>query len=300
MMDDAELTKFSDFIRLQKNYSKLTVTSYLSDLKICQKHLQNKDKITPQDIQLLVSEQHKKGKSSKTIQRMLSAIRTFFNFQIQAGELDENPAIDLIIPKSGKHLPTTVHSFEIEKLLNFTPKTALDKRDKAILELFYSSGLRLSELSSLTLTQLDLSSALLKVTGKGQKQRIVPIGKYAIKSIQQWLQSRDKYATKTIDDEARQRVFLSQKGTALSNRGIQLRLEYWAKKRKLSQKLHPHMLRHSFAVDMLTESGNLRAVQSLLGHSNLSTTQIYTQLDFSHLAKVYYNAHPRSKKQSKS
>jgi integrase/recombinase XerC len=297
-MNKIEVQQFLTYLKKEKRYSPATISSYESDLVRFMKYNIKNKKVTPSFVQLYISYQHQAGKSAKTISRSISAITSFYKHQIIEGAITSNPAKGLIIPKQNNHLPCNINPLELEKLLNFKAQTTLDIRDKAIMELFYSSGLRLSELSSLCKEQLQLSDSTVRVTGKGNKERVLPVGRYAKEALYRWLEKRPFFEKKAKDEKTKQRVFLSQKGTALSNRGIQLRLDYWAKKNNVNQKIHPHSLRHSFAVDMLSESGNLKAVQSLLGHSDLSTTQIYTKLDYSHLAKVYYKSHPRSRKKS--
>jgi len=235
------------------------------------------------------------GMHAKSIQRTLSAGRGFCQYLIQQNELTTNPFDDVRAPKAEKRLPKTLSVDQITALVELDANDPLSYRDKAILELFYSSGLRLAELCSLDLNDLDLPSKLLRVTGKGNKTRDLPIGRQADQAIRNWLLQRNALPLK--DYEA---VFVSKHGNRISPRSIQARVKHWAAKQGIELSVSPHMLRHSFASHLLESSGELRAVQELLGHSNISTTQIYTHLDFQHLAQVYDDAHPRAKAPKKS
>ena len=236
---------------------------------------------------------HAAGLGGKSIQRALSAARSFYQYLIESEQASSNPFIEVRAPKAKKKLPNTLNPDEIDQLLTSMPENSLGIRDKAIIELIYSAGMRLSELISIDFIDVSSGNDMLSVTGKGNKQRLVPVGRKAHQAIQAWLQIRASMAN---DDE--KALFVSQRGARISPRTIQSRLDYWARKCGLDRRLHPHMLRHSFASHILESSGDLRAVQELLGHANISTTQIYTHLDFQHLAKVYYGAHPRARKRS--
>lgn len=225
---------------------------------------------------------------------MLSAARAFYRFLCKHNLSDINPFEGISAPKSGKPLPSTMSVDELGALLEQHDGSLLSLRDHAMLELFYSSGLRLSELASLDLGQIDFQAAQVQVTGKGNKQRIVPVGSKAIQALKQWLKRRGELAA--ADETA---VFVNKSGSRISPRGIQLRVDQWCRQSGLGRSLHPHMLRHSFASHVLQSSGDLRSVQEMLGHADISTTQIYTHLDFQHLAKVYDQAHPRAKKKAK-
>ena len=205
--------------------------------------------------------------------------------------LKNNPAVDIRAPKSARTLPKTLDADTLTQLLEIDSNDILAVRDKTMMELFYSSGLRLSELVNLDLENIDLQESSLRATGKGNKTRILPIGRKAIDALKAWLHRRGEVA----NTETRA-LFVSKRGTRISVRSVQQRLDYWRKKQGLEQHIHPHKLRHSFASHILESSGDLRAVQELLGHADISTTQIYTHLDFQHLAKVYDNAHPRARK----
>lgn len=242
-------------------------------------------------IRRYIAQQHSRGLSGKSLQRKLSSCRSFFRFLVREGRLSDNPALAVNAPKSPKKLPKPLDVDQLSELLNHPGMDPLERRDLAMLELFYSSGLRLAELVSLDLNNLDLRDASLRVTGKGRKTRQLPIGRHAIKAIDLWLEIREQMAAP--DQTA---LFVSQRGSRISPRSVQLRLKRWGLLTATQGKLHPHRLRHSFASHMLESSGDLRAVQELLGHADISTTQIYTHLDFQHLAEVYDNAHPRAKK----
>ena len=233
--------------------------------------------------------------SSKSIQRRLSAVRSFYRFLLKENVVKHNPANDIPAPKATKRLPKTLDVDEISQLLNHSEDALLEVRDKAMIELFYSSGLRLSELTGLNLIDIDLKDQTLRVTGKGNKTRVVPIGRHARDALKRWLKNRPNLAKS--DETA---LFVSSRGTRIHVRSVQSRLKLWASKQTLNQSLHPHMLRHSFASHILESSGDLRAIQELLGHSDISTTQIYTHLDFQHLANVYDKTHPRAKKRRKA
>jgi integrase/recombinase XerC len=240
-----------------------------------------------------LSSLHKNGLGGKSIQRWLSSLRTFFNYCIKNQWINKNPVNGLTAPKSPKKLPKTLDVDQVNQLLSFTTANWIDFRDHAIIELLYSSGLRLAELSGLNLTELDLKECSVRVTGKGNKTRTLPVGRQAIEALKIWLQYRqNKVATESTA------MFLNIHGKRLSPRSIQDRLKKISIRQGMQGKIHPHMLRHSFASHMLESSGDLRAVQELLGHQNISTTQIYTHLDFQHLAKVYDKAHPRASKKS--
>jgi integrase/recombinase XerC len=218
-------------------------------------------------------------------------VRSFFNFLLREGAVRTNPATDVHAPKAKKRLPQTLDVDTMARLLSFRPRTTLEIRDLALLELFYSSGLRLAELTSLTLPQLKFDDATVRVTGKGSKERIVPVGAAARKALQRWLAERPAMAGP--DQTA---VFVGRNGRPLSSRAVQLRVAAMARAAGIPQHLHPHMLRHSFATHLLESSRDLRGVQELLGHANISTTQVYTHLDFQHLARTYEKAHPRAKR----
>ena len=233
-----------------------------------------------------------RGMHAKSIQRILSSGRGFCQYLIRNQQLKTNPFDDVRAPKAEKRLPKTLSVDQITSLVEINVNDPLSYRDKAILELFYSSGLRLAELCSLDLNDLDLSGQMLRVTGKGDKTRELPIGRQADQAIRNWLLQRNSLPLK--DYEA---VFVSKHGKRISPRNIQARVKHWAQKQGIEISVSPHMLRHSFASHLLESSGELRAVQELLGHANISTTQIYTHLDFQHLAQVYDDAHPRAKKE---
>lgn len=290
------LAAFFQYLEFEKRASEHTLNSYQRDIKQLSNYCSSKEirqwkEIKPTDIRNHIAARHRKGISSKSLQRELSAIRSFYNYLLKKHLVDNNPAQHIRAPKQIRKLPKVLDVDQMTGLLNSKPDSALEIRDLAIFELFYSSGLRLSELAALTIDDIDLSEQSLRVKkGKGGKQRDLPIGSKAISAISKWL----AYRPETTDSA----VFTSNKGKRLGQRSIQLRLDRWCKKIGLPEHVHPHMLRHSFASHLLESSQDIRAVQELLGHSNISTTQIYTHLDFQHLAEVYDKTHPRAKKKN--
>ena len=291
------IEEFEEHLRTERRLSSHTIISYQHDLEKlaiwCAESELLLENITTHDIRACLSYLHKNGLSGKSIQRWLSSLRTFFNYGMKNKWLDKNPANGLTAPKSPKKLPKTLDVDQANQLLSFTTTNWIDHRDHAIIELLYSSGLRLAELSGLNLTDLDLKECSVRVIGKGNKTRSLPVGRQAIDALKIWLQCRqDKIVTESSA------MFLNINGKRLSSRSIQDRLKKISIRQGMQGKIHPHMLRHSFASHMLESSGDLRAVQELLGHQNISTTQIYTHLDFQHLAKVYDKAHPRASKKN--
>jgi len=235
--------------------------------------------------------------SAASVARQLSSWRGFYVFACRRLGYASNPCIGLRPPKAAKALPQVLSPDTCTQLLNGSHAAAdddvLQARDRAMFELFYSSGMRLSELADLDLNDVNLRSGEAEVTGKGRKTRIVPVGQQALTALAAWLQQRAPLARDNT-----QALFLNQRGTRLTPRSIQLRLNRWALQAGLNQRVHPHLLRHAFATHVLQSSGDLRAVQEMLGHASISTTQVYTHLDWQHLAKVYDQAHPRARKKS--
>jgi integrase/recombinase XerC len=246
-----------------------------------------------QHVRMFAAAEFRRGQSPRTIQRRLSALRSFCNFLLRESQLKSNPASEVQAPKARKRLPETVDADQMARLLAFRTDDELSVRDKAIMELFYSSGLRLSELVDLNLPDLDLRDRTVRVTGKGNKTRMVPVGRFAVEALSAWLKERSAFAP-----AGEQAIFLSRRGGRLLQRAIQRRIELWARQQGLAVHMHPHMFRHSFATHLLESSQDLRAVQELLGHANISTTQVYTHLDFQHLAKIYDQAHPRARRKT--
>ena len=256
-----------------------------------QEDIEQPDQVTQHHIRAFIAQRHRQGLGGKSLQRMLSAVRSLFRWMLREGHAQHNPATPVRAPKSPRHLPATLDADTIAQLLDIPCDTPLAIRDKAIMELFYSSGLRLSELASLHWEQVDISSGMVTVTGKGNRTRMVPVGRIAAEALLEWRKARAKFAS--FEEP---HVFVSQRGDPIAERTIQARVRYWAKHQGMPQNVYPHLLRHSFASHMLESSGDLRAVQELLGHADISTTQIYTHLDFQHLASVYDKTHPRAKK----
>lgn len=234
---------------------------------------------------------HGAGLSPRSVQRSLSAARTFYEFLVREGKCSGNPARDVRAPKPKKRLPETLDADLMARLLAFRVDDSLSARDKAIMELFYSSGLRLAELVGLSLGDVDLKDRTVRVLGKGSRTRIVPVGRQAVAALTRWLTERAALAKPEVAA-----LFVGQSGRPLSVRAVQLRVGAWGRRQGIGVHIHPHMFRHSFATHLLESSGNLRAVQELLGHANIGTTQIYTHLDFQHLATVYDAAHPRARR----
>ena len=243
------------------------------------------------EVRRYAAQLHARGLGGKSLARALSAWRGFFKYLARDRGFQHNPCAGIRAPRSGKKLPRTLSPDEAQQLLENDAAGPLALRDKAIFELFYSSGLRLSEMTSLDLGDVSFEDATVRVTGKGAKTRVIPVGSHALAALEAWLTVRGSLATSV--DKA---LFLNSRGGRLGARAVQLRLEAWAIKQGLGRRVHPHALRHSFASHVLQSSGDLRAVQEMLGHASISTTQIYTQLDFQHLAKVYDAAHPRAKR----
>jgi integrase/recombinase XerC len=236
----------------------------------------------------------RRGLSSKSIQRRLSAARTFYRYLLREKHVRNNPVLSVSAPKAGKRLPGNLDVDRMARLLDIPGTGPLVDRDRAILELLYSSGLRLAELTGLNLGDVDLNDATVRVTGKGNRDRIVPVGSHARKAIRQWSRTRVQLANG--DEKA---LFVSTRGSRLSQRAVQARVKHWGKRQGIDTRVYPHLFRHSFATHLLESSHDLRGVQELLGHANISTTQVYTHLDFQHLAQIYDQTHPRAKVKSK-
>jgi integrase/recombinase XerC len=284
-------------LRFQQRVSPHTLDAYARDLRhleaFCdERNLHQWDALQPANIREHIAQRHRHAVGSRSLQRELSAIRGLFNFLIKEGETDRNPVNGIRAPKAPRKLPKLLDVDQMSGLLEAPAGDALEVRDVAMWELFYSSGLRLSELTQLDMADLDLrAGAVLIRQGKGKKSRHVPVGSCANRALEAWLRLRNPMA-----GEEERAVFLSRRGTRIAPRTVQSRLERWQRKLGLPEHLHPHMLRHSFASHLLESSGDLRAVQELLGHANLGTTQVYTHLDFQHLANVYDQAHPRARR----
>lgn len=306
----AWIERFFADLRL-RNLSQHTISNYRRDLDellgYCNtQKLDAWTKVDSQHVRGFASRQYSRGLSPRSIQRQLSAVRSFFNYLTQQRlpdpqdpeqkkpVLQSNPALDVRAPKAAKHLPHTLDADRMAHLLNFRADNSLGTRDKAIMELLYSSGLRLQELVGLNRDDLNLPDRTVRVTGKGNKTRIVPLGRYAIRALEKWTEERGG-----LPGHDTSAVFLGRNGRRLGPRAVQLRIDLWARRRGLDVKLHPHMFRHSFASHLLESGADLRGVQELLGHADLSTTQIYTHLDFQHLARIYDASHPRARRRAK-
>ncbi|MDP4530233.1 tyrosine recombinase XerC [Alkalimonas delamerensis] len=294
------LQRFIDHLRHERQYSKATLSSYRQQLEAIAIRLpvSSWSEVKQTMLQRLLMQDFQQGLAPRSLALRAASLRSLFRFLQPELGLEINPAQQLKVPKAPKTLPKQLDVDQIRQLLDAEPEDSLGYRDRAMLELFYSSGLRLEELVNINLPDIDWHQRLLRVRGKGSKDRLVPIGRFAIKALQSWLQHRPELAGPKLPAEDSQALFLSLQQQRISTRQVRQRVERWAKQQGLPQSLHPHMLRHSFASHLLESSGDLRAVQELLGHANLSTTQVYTHLDFQHLAKVYDGAHPRARKKS--
>jgi integrase/recombinase XerC len=288
-----------DFIDSIATKSFNTVVSYQRDIKSFVEYLSKENilrlnEVNSKWVQKYAATCHKQGLSGRTIARRVSAVKAWFRYLLKTGIVAENPVVGINVPKNRQRLPRVLDVDQMNSLLRGDGNSIYDKRDLAMWELLYSSGLRVSELVSTDIADVDLAAQEIRVLGKGNKQRVVPIGRLALGAIAIWFSVRATFQT-SVDEVA---CFLTHNGRRMTSRNIQLRLRRWAKKFGSDESVHPHMLRHSFASHMLESSGDLRAVQELLGHSNISTTQVYTHLDFQHLANVYDASHPRAKRRS--
>jgi len=295
-----ELAQFLAHLEDERQLSPRTVRAYKHDLTRFCLALRTQGatcfaEITPAEVRVFVAGQHRDGLSGRSLQRQLSAIRSLYEYLHREGLCANNPARGVRAPRVKRHLPKSMDAEFTAETLNQTATDPLEIRDLAMLELFYSSGLRLAELVNLDLGELDLFEGTAKVLGKGSKTRIVPIGGKALDALHVWLATRET----SLRPGLCQAVFVGRHGGRLGARSVQLRLRRWAKNKGLDVSLHPHLLRHSFATHLLEASGDLRAVQELLGHADISTTQVYTHLDFQHLARVYDHSHPRALKRPK-
>lgn len=288
------LDGFLNHLRQERRLSPHTVEAYGRDVRALldlARHVAPLEQIETHQARRMAGQLHARGLDGRSIARMLSAWRSFYRYLARDHRFTVNPFQGIRAPKSAKTLPKALSPDEAGKLMEIPPDDALAVRDRAMLELFYSSGLRLSELTGLRLGQVGFADQTVRVTGKGGKTRVVPVGSWALEALSAWLPVR---ATLARADQ--QALFVNRAGRPLGPRGVQRRLQRRAAQQGLSQPVHPHMLRHSFASHVLQSSGDLRAVQEMLGHASISTTQVYTHLDFQTLAKVYDAAHPRARK----
>jgi len=249
------------------------------------------DRLGVHEIRRFVAQLHGRGLDGRSLARMLSAWRGFYHYLARDHGYATNPCLGIRAPRAAKKLPRSLSPDEAAQLMRVEGDGALVARDKAMLELFYSSGLRLSELTGLAVRDVSLRDATVQVTGKGSKTRIVPVGRHALEALKTWLAHREG-----VVPAGETALFVAKGGARLSGRAVAQRVGHWAKRFGLPGKVHPHMLRHSFASHVLQSSGDLRAVQEMLGHASVSTTQVYTHLDFQHLAKAYDQAHPRARR----
>jgi len=298
MKDEAFIHKnieeYIAYVTDVKNLSKNTSLSYNRDLKklaefVTSLNISSYELIDEDICSAWIGDLYNKGNNPRSIQRHLSSAKGLFRYLKKNGLISSSPFDLVTAPKTSSNLPDVLSPEDVEQLLNFKPSSLIEIRDMAIIELMYSSGLRVSETVGVNISDFEEDMSFLRVIGKGTKTRLVPLGRFAINAIKNWLLEREKIVRKT------DALFLNSQGTRLSVRSVQIRLKALALKQGLPP-IHPHMLRHSFATHMLESSGDLRTIQELLGHSSLSTTQIYTKLDYQHLVKIYDAAHPRAKK----
>jgi len=307
--DGVASTPFSDVVRkhlesylkhlgTERRLSPHTSSNYARDLRALadfmeRGNLADWSRVDSQHVRVFAARAHAQGLNPRSVQRRLSAVRGFFNYLLRERVVTSNPAVDIRAPKAARRLPGTLDVDQINQLLDIPPEDPLAVRDKAIMELFYSSGLRLDELVGLDIAQLDLADRTVRVLGKGRKARVVPVGRKAVEALRTWL--RERVALADTESTA---LFVGRNGARLKHRAIQLRIAYWARRKGLPSHVYPHLFRHSFATHLLESSKDLRGVQELLGHADISTTQVYTHLDFAHLARTYDASHPRAKRKT--
>lgn len=287
------IAQYLNYLSIERQASKHTISNYTRDLQAWQDychahHLLEPSAVQFSHVQQFMAQEHRRGLAAKSVQRRLSAVRSLFTYLTRQGITKDNPSKGLRPPKAPRKLPQVLDVDEVVQLVELPTDGTLGMRDRALLELLYSSGLRVSELCSLTWRNLDLDDCLVTVLGKGSKTRIVPVGSHAVNALKQWRQQ----STPTLSAP----VFPGRGGAFISSRAIQLRLRHLAQQQGIWKRVYPHLLRHSFASHMLESSSDLRSVQELLGHADIATTQIYTHLDFQRLATVYDAAHPRAKR----
>ncbi|MEW7978426.1 MAG: tyrosine recombinase XerC [Candidatus Sedimenticola endophacoides] len=290
------LERFLQHLRHERRLSPHTLSNYTRDLQRLHDWCRDQGvsdwrALTQHQVRAFIAARHRGGASGKSLQRQLSSLRSLFRFLLREGAAAHNPGQGVRAPKVRRTLPHTLDADQLARMLDAAPGDELEIRDLAMMELFYSSGLRLAELVAVNLGEIDFREASLEVTGKGGKTRNLPVGRKAREAVRAWLAVRANHAR---DDEPA--LFVGARGRRINPRTVQERIRRWALRQGVPQHVHPHLLRHSFASHLLESSGDLRAVQELLGHADIATTQIYTHLDFQHLASVYDAAHPRARK----
>lgn len=289
------LPRFERHLATERRLSPHTAAAYRRDLArlvaYCDEHdLLDWHALDSQHVRVFAARAHAGGLDPRSVQRLLSAVRSFSRFLIREGVLRANPASEIRAPKTKRKLPGALDADQIARLLEIPAEDGLAVRDRALMELFYSSGLRLSELVALDLGDVDLREATVRVTGKGRRTRIVPVGRVAREALERW--GRERVALAALEETA---LFVGRNGRRFGQRAIQSRVAYWARRQGLPVHVHPHLFRHSFATHLLESSQDLRGVQEMLGHADIATTQVYTHLDFQHLARIYDKAHPRAR-----
>jgi integrase/recombinase XerC len=299
-MDEADWPgRFIRHLETERRLSPLTCKNYRRDIDALGRWLEsagiaNWSDVDGEHIRAFSATCFRKGLSARSIQRCLSATRTFFRFLVREGVVPKNPVTSVSAPKSRKRLPGNLDADRMARLLDIPGDGPIVDRDRAMLELLYSSGLRLAELVDLDVGDVDMADATVRVTGKGRKERIVPVGRQALRALRQWHGTRRELAA--ADERA---LFVSNRGQRIRPRSVQARVKHWAKCQGIDANVYPHLFRHSFATHVLESSHDLRGVQELLGHANISTTQVYTHLDFQHLAQIYDQTHPRARRKDK-
>jgi integrase/recombinase XerC len=292
------LARFRQYLTRERRLSSHTDSNYARDLKalvrFCdQQGIAQWAALEHDQVRLFAARSHAAGLAPRSVQRRLSAVRSFLTFLIREGILKRNCAVEVRAPKGARRLPGTLDADSMARLLQIPGQDALAVRDRALMELLYSSGLRLAELVGLQLQDLNVADRTVRVLGKGSKTRVLPVGRKALAALSAWLELRSGLVK--ADSQA---VFVGATGRRLGPRAIQKRVAYWALRQGLPMHVHPHLFRHSFASHLLESSGQLRAVQELLGHADISTTQVYTHLDFQHLARIYDASHPRARRKA--
>jgi integrase/recombinase XerC len=298
---------FLSHLHVERRMSGHTLAAYRHDLSVLAGFCEKRGvlcwaALNNFQVRAFAAAEHAGGIAPRSIQRRLSAARSFYEYLMREGAAKNNPALEVRAPKTKKRLPATLDADQMARLLDFRADDSLSARDKAMMELFYSSGLRLSELVGLDTAAVDLKDRTVRVRGKGNKTRIVPIGRYAVAALTHWLAERTTLMRQKSGLESAHpgAIFVGKSGRPLSVRAVQLRVGTWARRQGLTMHVHPHMFRHSFATHLLESSGDLRGVQELLGHADISTTQVYTHLDFQRLASVYDAAHPRARRRPRT